>query len=39
MLGRTSQEVMPGVASGEVRLAARGSDAASQEATRRKKPK
>jgi len=31
MLGRTSQEVMPGVASGEVRLAARGSDA-SQEA-------
>ncbi|AFK07903.1 hypothetical protein Theba_2274 [Mesotoga prima MesG1.Ag.4.2] len=39
MLGRTSQEVMPGVASGEVRLAARGSDAASQEATKRKKPK
>jgi len=32
MLGRTSQEVMPGVTSGEVRLAARGSDAASQEA-------
>ena len=31
MLGRTSQEVMPGVASGEVRLAARGSDAVSQE--------
>jgi len=30
---------MPGVASGEVRLAARGSDAASQEATKRKKPK
>jgi len=39
MLGRTSQEVMPGVASGEVRLAARGSDAASQEATKRKKPR